>query len=76
MVAERVSAFLEGREKGWLSWEAIRGSIFLAILALVGMVLMGFAAGFVLLGAVIAVSVHLLGIADVPGLVRGKVMPE
>ncbi|GAC99899.1 hypothetical protein PHSY_007502 [Pseudozyma hubeiensis SY62] len=76
VVAERVSAFLEGREKGWLSWEAVRGSIFLAVLALLGVMVAGFAAGFILLGVVIAVSVHLLGIADVPGLVRGKVMPE
>ena len=31
---------------------------------------------FILLGLVIAVSVHLLGIADVPGLVRSRVIPE
>lgn len=76
VVAHRVTAFLEGREKGWLSWEAIRGSIFLALLAMVGVMFAGFAAAFILLGLVIAVSVHLLGFADVPGLVRGKVMLE
>ncbi|KAJ1020493.1 hypothetical protein NDA13_005810 [Ustilago tritici] len=76
VVAERVNAFLEGREKGWLSWEAVRGFIFLAAFAVVGAMVAGFAAGFILLGLVIAVSVHMLGIADVPGFVRGKVMPE
>ncbi len=76
VVAERVNAFLEGRETGWLSWEAIRGSIFLAIIAMFGVMFAGFAAGFILLGLVIAVSVHLLGIADVPGLVRSRVIPE
>ncbi|PWY98742.1 putative phytoene dehydrogenase [Testicularia cyperi] len=76
VVAERVSAFLEGREKGWLSWEALRGSVILAILALLALMFASFAAGFILLGVVIAASLHFLGVTDVPHLVWSKVVPE
>ncbi|EPQ25729.1 uncharacterized protein PFL1_06723 [Pseudozyma flocculosa PF-1] len=76
VVAERIDAFLRGREKGWLSVEALRGSALLAVLVLVGLAVTGLAFGVVAFGAVIALLLHWSGLVDVPGTVWQKVVPE
>ena len=54
VLADRIDAFLNGKEPSWLSWEALRGVLLLSGALLGVLALAGAALGLVLLGLVLA----------------------
>lgn len=69
VVADKVDAHLRGDSEGWASWPALRGSIGLAGVMLLGLALAGIASSVVAILALVAGLAHYFGLVDVGGLV-------
>lgn len=54
VVAEKVDKYLRGKSEGWLSWEALRGSMGLAVVVLLVLILIGVLSGGIAIAAAVA----------------------
>lgn len=76
VVATKVDKFLRGESTGWLSWEAARGSVGLALLVLGALLLLGIAAGGIAVVALLAGVAHYFGWVDVSNVVYQRLKEE
>ncbi|CAO1619049.1 unnamed protein product [Parajaminaea phylloscopi] len=76
VVADKVDAYLRGQQTGWLSYEALRGSVLLAALVLGLLSVAGIFAVGILIAALLAGLAHYFGLVDVSNLVYSKLKVE